>query len=305
MSKIILAVTLVLFSCGALKAQEAPSQNHPLKAQGISLAFLGITTFPIGISVSQMITQRMSLEMGAGTGAGGIGFTYFITDPGISRLNYYTGLSGAMTYNGFAYFYLPIGVTYFGKRNFQYSIDVGATLPNLETPFRSFSSDETERIIAQKKAPFTWFSLKVGCRFGEDLKTMKKNIKPIPKNSWFLRAGADDPWLGIGYERLFGRHIGADVQLGLLGASAGAKLYFPGIRTGIPSFYVGVSRGIGFPCVKTYFPWGMKLLIGDKEWISVDAGPCICAGDFWGIYKALDETKFLGFGFSIKAGELF
>lgn len=120
-----------------MKAQEAPPQNYPFKGHGVSLGVDGIITWPVNITLSQMITQRFAFEMGAGTCVGGIGFTYFITDPGTRRLNYYTSISGGLSYNGFVHFYLPLGATCFGKRNFKHSVDFSVMLPNIKTPFSS------------------------------------------------------------------------------------------------------------------------------------------------------------------------
>lgn len=116
-----------------------------------------------------------------------------------------------------------------------------------------------------------------------------------PKNFINLKLGADDPWIGIGYERLLTKNISAEVQLGLLGAAIGAKLYFPAMRSGRLNFHVGVLPGWGFPGgPKTYFPIGINILTNNDLRFSIDAGPRIWHDE--------DEDNFLGFCLKIGKG---
>ena len=120
--------------------------------------------------------------------------------------------------------------------------------------------------------------------------------KISPKNFLSLKVGADDPWVGIAYERVWIKHIGAEVQIGLLGASAGVKLYARGIRSKRVDFYVGAMQGWGFPGgVKTYFPIGINVLTRKNIRFSLDAGPRI-----WH-----DEGEENLFGASLKIGKGF
>jgi len=83
--------------------------------------------------------------------------------------------------------------------------------------------------------------------------------KIFPKNFVSLKVGTDDPWIGIVYERIWIRCIATEIQIGLIGSSAGVKLYFPGIKSKRVNLYFGAMPGWGFAgVVKTYFPIGIN-----------------------------------------------
>ncbi len=130
----------------------------------------------------------------------------------------------------------------------------------------------------------------------KDTEPLNNNEKSFPKNIVSLKMGADDPWVGITYERLFSQYIGTEVQIGLIGASLGAKFYYPGIRSGRTNLYVGVLPGWGFAGgLKTYFPIGVNVMTKNNFRFSLDAGPRIWHGE--------GEENFLGF--SLKLGKGF
>jgi len=129
---------------------------------------------------------------------------------------------------------------------------------------------------------------------GPDIKPLNSKGKTYPKNIISLKLGADDPWVGISYERLVNRYIGAEVQVGLIGASIGAKLYFPGLKKGKINFYAGALPGWGYAGGrKTYFPIGLNIMTKRSFRISLDAGPRIWHGD---------DNNFLGFSLKIGKG---
>lgn len=119
--------------------------------------------------------------------------------------------------------------------------------------------------------------------------------KNDPKNYISLKLGADDPWVGIVYERIWTSNIGTEIQVGLIGASAGVKLYVPGIRSKRVNLYVGAMPGWGYGGVKTYFPIGINAQTKKNIRFSLDAGPRIWHDD--------GEENFLGF--SLKIGKAF
>lgn len=128
-----------------------------------------------------------------------------------------------------------------------------------------------------------------------DTVDQEKNVKSFPKNMISLKMGADDPWFGVTYERFLNPYIGAEVQIGLIGASLGAKFYYPGTRSGKVNFYAGALPGFGFMGgLKTYFPIGINLLTKKNFRISLDAGPRI--------WHDPDEKNFLGFSLKIGKG---
>lgn len=266
-----------------LKGQSSESYINQIKVNSISFGLLGAPTVPIGISYGQMLTNRISYEMGVGIQSSGAGVTYFLTNPRKYRLNFHTGFFASINYDGFGMFYLPVGVTYFGKKNFQYSVDVGVM------------SSENVSMFEDGTNPSPWFGLKVGHRFGEDIETLFVDGKTFPKNIISLKMGADDPWLGIVYERLLSQHIGTEIQIGAIGASLGAKFYYPAIRSGRSSLHIGVLPGWGFMSgLNTYFPIGINILTKNNYRISLDAGPRI--------WQDAGEENLPGFSLKIGKG---
>lgn len=123
--KIKLTLLAIVLSILVVKGQvERPGINS-IKSNSVSIGLNGAPTWPIGISYSQMLNQRVSFEIGAGILSAGAGFNFYITNPQYNRLNLYTGLFASINTDGYGMFYLPVGITWFGKKNFQYSVDIG------------------------------------------------------------------------------------------------------------------------------------------------------------------------------------
>lgn len=122
-----------------------------------------------------------------------------------------------------------------------------------------------------------------------------KPRKTNPKNIISLKFGADDPWMGITYERLLIKYWGMEVQIGLIGASAGTKIYFPGTRSGGFNFHAGVQAAWGFATGRaTYFPIGINYLTKNNWRISLDGG-----------YRIWHDEPENFPGFSLKFGKAF
>ena len=257
---------LLAFAIMANGQDKLPAQ-YTIKSSSVSLGLLGSPSWPLGFSYSQMITKRFSFEMGAGIFAVGAGLNIYITNPEFNRFNLYTGLSGMINFDGFPMIYLPVGVSYFSKSNFQYSLDVGAM------------SSANVSLSGNGANPSPWFGLKVGYRFGEDLATLKERERTPLKNILSINLGWYDIFAGVIYERLVTPFLGLEAGIGFLGASIGSKLYFPSISPGHLNFHVGVSPSWGFDFwngssgVKTYFPIGINILTKKNFRYSLDAGP--------------------------------
>lgn len=267
MIKIKIAIFLILFATGILNAQDEQPKTNPIKAQSISLKFLGSPTWPIGISYSQMLNQRVSFEIGAGILSAGAGFNFYITNPQYHRLNLYTGLFASINFDGYGMFYFPVGVTYFGKKNFQYSVDVGVL------------SAENVSMFEDGTNPSPWFGLKVGYSFGDDVETVKQIEKTTKKNIISVQLSATDVLAGVIYERLITPFLGLEAGLGFLGASVGARVYFPSIRAEKLGFHLGLSQSVGYFGNHTYFPVGINWLSQNNFMLSLDAGPQLINDD--------------------------
>ncbi|MBE0638180.1 MAG: hypothetical protein IH598_06660 [Bacteroidales bacterium] len=287
MKIILLKITIFFFLIlpMVLSGQSEAGSPNKIKANSISLGIVGAPAWPIGISYGQMLTDRFSFEMGAGIRSAGAGFNYYLTNPGIDRLNFHTGFFASINYDGFPMYYLPVGATYFAKNNLQYSADVGILSSN-GVEGVTFSESSTN--------PSLWFGLKVGYRFGEDVATLNSKEKTSLKNIVSLNLGASDPYVGVYYERLLTPNFGAEAGVGILGASLGVKFYFPAIRNGRLNFHLGASQGYGYGEWKAYFPIGVNVLTNKNFRFSLDAGPQI-----W--YDTNDITP----SFSIRLGKAF
>lgn len=84
-----------------LKGQSSESSINQIKVNSISFSLLGAPTVPIGVSYGQMLTNRISYEMGVGIQSSGAGVTYYLTNPRNYRLNIYTGFFASINYDGF------------------------------------------------------------------------------------------------------------------------------------------------------------------------------------------------------------
>ena len=262
-------LTLLAFVFSILMAEgqvESPGINS-IKSNNVSIGLNGAPTWPIGISYSQMLNNRVAFEIGAGILSAGAGFNFYITNPQYHRLNLYTGLFASINTDGYGMFYLPVGITYFGKKNFQYSVDVGVL------------SAENVSMFEDGTNPSPWFGLKVGYRFGDDVETVKQIEKTTKKNIISVQLSLTDVLVGVIYERLITPFLGLEAGLGFFGASVGARVYFPAIRTEKLGFHLGVSQSVGYFGNHTYFPVGINWLSQNNFMLSFDAGPQLINDD--------------------------
>jgi|GEM_PF-1159325 len=309
MLKIKTAIFLTLFGPYILKAQDGQPINNPIKKQSISLKFVGYT-FPLGISYSQMLTDRLSMEIGFGIVSFGAGFDYYITNPRTHRFNLNTGIHGFLDYDAQPFVYLPLGVSCFGKNNFQYSINAGVI----------YSEVVSSRVLGNNASPS--FGLTISKRFGQDfetskseqdIETSKSEQKTEFRNIISWRLGYIYPVIGINYERLLSPNLGLEATIGLIGASAGVNVYFPSIRPGKIVFKTGLNRGVsmGFNGLQkaTYLPIGINYLFKGSFVLGVDFGLLHESEDFIPDFSNANfpNAYFSDFegGFSIKLGKAF
>ena len=288
MSKNLLTTFILLFAPGLLFAQYGWSSNSGMKAQSISVKVLGPPAWPLGLSYGQMLTERLSLELGVGLLSCGAGFDYYLTNPRERRFAFHTGIYGGFIFDSYPIFHIPVGVSYFGRGNFQYSLNSGLLYEHLRP-----SADPN----SSKYSP--WLGLSFSKRFGQEAGYSRSESAPDEKNIVSARAGFVFPFASLGYERLLSPNLGLEATIGFIGASAGANLYLPAMKPGKLGFKTGFTYGVMvFPYVavltSAYVPIGMNYLSRSNFVLSVDAGP-----QYW-----YGERDYL-IGFSVKVGKAF
>lgn len=261
----ILVLIFTIVSCNNANAQEESKNSLELKAHNISLRLVGSPSWPIGVSYGQMLNDRVSIELGVGLLSTGAGFDFYITNPRLHRFNLNTGIYGSVNYDGFPMLYIPVGISYLGKKNFLYNINAGGLYT------------EDASIVGAGGNIFFWFGLTIGKRFGQDIRLLKDIQKTKSKNIVFLKLGLLDPLLGIGYERLLSPNVGVEAAIGFLGVAAGANLYFPSIKPGKIGFKSGLIHSLSaipyLMGIRGYVPLGLNYLTKNNIIICIDAGP--------------------------------
>ena len=279
-----IAIFLILFAPGILNAQDEQPKTNPIMAHSISLRLIGPPTMPLGISYGQMLTDRLSMEIGVGIVSFGSGLEYYITNPRKHRFNLYAGVYGSVFYDGGPMFYLPLGVSYLGKKSFEYNIDAGVLY-------------EENSVFGNSTSP--WLGVTISKRFGQDFETLKSEKQTELSNIISARLGFIFPFIGINYERLLSPNVGLEASIGLIGVSAGTNVYFPSIKPGKIGFKTGLTQGVIISIfsgveTSTYIPIGINYLSKSRYVLSVDFGPQYWYGD----------KEFLP-GFSVKIGKAF
>jgi hypothetical protein len=247
--------------------QNTISDGKTLKSNRIALNLVGGPTWPIGITYEQLLTDRLSYELGIGVFSMGAGLHYYITNPRTHTFIPYTGLVGMISFDADPMFYIPAGISFLGKKNYQISADAGILF------------SETASLTGDGSNPSPWFGIKLGKRFGEDIEDRKTKDHSNFKNIVSLNIGYFDILLGVVYERLITPFWGIEAGIGLIGVSLGTKLYFPPIVNNNFGFHIGAITSTGaFPFVgptgyKTYFPLGINYLTEKSLRFSLDIGP--------------------------------
>jgi hypothetical protein len=285
MKNIKISIFLILFAPFILNAQDEQPKTNLIKAHSISLKVLGAPSWPIGISYGQMITDRFSMEIGVGAYSAGAGLEYYITNPRKHRFNLNTGVYGSFDYDGFPMFYVPLGVSYFGKKHFQYNLNAGV----LYTEGFTINGNNLSPLVG----------LTITKRFGQDVETLKREKQTELLNVVSARVGFVFPLVGVAYERLLNPNVGLEASIGFIGASAGVNAYFPSIKPRKIGFKIGLAQGVNITPLagietSTYLPVGINYLSRRGFVLGIDLGP-----QYWYI-----DEEFL-VGFSLKVGKAF
>ena len=100
----------------------------------------------------------------------------------------------------------------------------------------------------------------------------------FPDKILSVKLGADDPWLGVTYEKLISQSVGLEGQIGFFGASFGVKYYFLALENKKINFSAGISPGLGLSGGKVYFPVAVNFWLKGNYRISFDMGPTVNFG---------------------------
>jgi len=265
MKYIFLSILALTLSTRAF-SQSDPAVSIPFKSNSLSIGLLGAPAYAAGLSYEHMFTRRIALEAGVGIFASGLGVKYYITDPKQRRLNYYTGPYFMVYYdNPSMMYYLPVGISYYTKKNMQFSFDAGIMVSEAVDP-----------------NPSPWIGAKIGYRFGKEFSVPESQVAQSSgnekKNFISISGGSTTPVIGIVYERVIAGYFGLEGGIGLFSAGAGVKLYPFRLREDNVSFHIGASQFIfAFPMIgsswNTYVPIGFDYLTSNNIRYSLDAGP--------------------------------
>jgi hypothetical protein len=271
-----LLLYLLLFTSFGLTAQEEVKATYSMKPNVISLKLIGAPTWPLGVSFGQMINNRLSMEVGVGVFSIGAGLEYSLTNPRKSRFNLNTGLFGSVNFDGYPMVYVPFGFSYLGKKDFQYSANVGVLYS--EYVYSAFPNSHFN----------PWFGISIGKRFsrevlqkngdGNDVMPRNDVEKTDLRNVFSGKIGGwSSPIIAINYERLIGPYFGLEFAVGLIGVSAGGNVYYPAIRPSKLSLKTGVRVGSGLSGLSfenyVYVPIGFNYMSKSNVVLGLDIGP--------------------------------
>jgi hypothetical protein len=125
-------VLAVFFCLTIMFSQENKNDFDGIRKNGISFNFLGTTPI-IGITYERVLSQYMSLELGIGSNSAGLGVKILPFKIKESTMMFTTGLSttyadykdGWLANGKRVQLYVPIGISYYGTKGFNFGIDVG------------------------------------------------------------------------------------------------------------------------------------------------------------------------------------
>ena len=136
----------LVFLSSFVYAQETNSDFDSMRKNAISFNILGATPI-IGITYERIVSKNISLEVGAGIPSVGAGFKYYPWGIKESKILFHTGLTGSIVFseafdiwgtsdsNGVFLGYLPIGISYFGKKGFNLGLDLGPAVADIVAPW--------------------------------------------------------------------------------------------------------------------------------------------------------------------------
>lgn len=124
---------LLLVSFFTLLTAQSPKDTKITYRQFVSGNLLGAASI-VGISYERMVSNKLTWEVGLGVGIGA-GISYYPKEIQKAKWCFYTGFklnSAALVGSGGGYGgYIPFGMTYFSKTGFNFGVDLGPALGNI------------------------------------------------------------------------------------------------------------------------------------------------------------------------------
>lgn len=162
MKKLICITSIVLFS-SAVFSQDHKKDFDGLKMNAVSFNLLG-TTPVVGLTYERIVSDYMSLEIGVGSNSFGVGTKIMPFKIKASMMMFTTGLSvfyadykdGFLANGKRTQVYVPIGVSYYGIKGFNFGIDAGPA-------YRIYHNDPNSNVDDNGFLP--WAGIKIGMRF--------------------------------------------------------------------------------------------------------------------------------------------
>jgi len=156
-------VVAVFFCSTIMFSQENKNDFDGIRKNGISFNFLGITPI-IGITYERVLSQYMSLELGIGSNSAGLGVKILPFKIKESTMMFTTGLSttyadykdGWLANGKRVQLYVPIGISYYGTKGFNFGIDVGPG-------YRMYIKESNN--VNDYNGFLPWAGIKIGQRF--------------------------------------------------------------------------------------------------------------------------------------------
>ena len=142
----VLLIFTVLFISLTSIAQETTSDFDSMRKNAISFNIAGSTPI-VGITYDRVVSENLSIEIGAGVPSIGAGLKYYPWNIKESKILFHVGLTGSYVFSeafdvwgtsdksGIFMGYLPIGISYFGEHGFNLGVDIGPAVAAIIAPY--------------------------------------------------------------------------------------------------------------------------------------------------------------------------
>ena len=128
---IILTLVLII-STSLIYSQKSLDDIEGLRKNAISFSFFGATPV-VGITYERILASKLSIEIGVGLPSAGLGFKIYPHNVKVDKPMFHVGVTATyfvsqeseMTPPPSFVIYIPIGVSVFKKKGFNFAVDLG------------------------------------------------------------------------------------------------------------------------------------------------------------------------------------